>query len=62
MTSKRGGDVDLYVEVPQPNLMQRIRCKIQLEERLDMPVDLIVKPIGDDSPISRIARSEGVEL
>jgi predicted nucleotidyltransferase len=59
---QKGGDVDLYVEVPQPNLMQRIRCKIQLEERLDMPVDLIVKPIGDDSPISRIARSEGIEL
>lgn len=42
--------------------MQRIRCKIQLEERLDTPVDLIVKPIGDDSPIGRIARSDGVEL
>ena len=40
---QKGGDVDLYVEAPQPHLMQKIRCKVQLEERLDMPVDLIVK-------------------
>jgi hypothetical protein len=27
-----------------------------------MPVDLVVKPLGDDSPISRIAKAEGVVL
>lgn len=41
---QKGGDVDLYIEVPEPRLIQKIRCKIQLQERLDMPVDLIVKP------------------
>jgi predicted nucleotidyltransferase len=59
---QKGGDVDLYVEVPHLHLMQKIRCKVQLEERLDLPVDLIVKPIGDNSPISRIAKLEGINL
>ena len=59
---KKGGDVDLYIEVPEPRLMQKIRCKVQLQEQLDMPVDLIVKSPGDLSPISLIARNEGVLL
>lgn len=59
---QKGGDVDLYVEVPEPRLMQKIRCKVQLQDRLDMPVDLIVKPLGDTSPISLIAKKEGVLL
>jgi predicted nucleotidyltransferase len=59
---QKGGDVDLYIEVPDPRLMQKIRCKIELQDRLDMPVDLIVKPVGDTSPISQIAKKEGVVL
>ena len=42
--------------------MQNIRCKIRLQELLDMPVDLVVKPIGDISPISLIAKQKGVLL
>ena len=59
---QKGGDVDLYVEVQRPEITQNIRCKVQLQERLDMPVDLIVKPLGDTSPISLIAKKEGVLL
>lgn len=59
---QKGGDIDLYIEVPEPRLMQKIRCKVQLQERLDMPVDLIVKPLGDTSPIGQIAKKEGVVL
>lgn len=58
----KGGDVDLYIELPAPRLMQMIRCKVLLQDRLDMPVDLIVKPVGDTSPISRIAKKEGIVL
>lgn len=58
----RGGDVDLYIETPQPDLMRKIRCKVRLQEQLDMPVDLIVKPLGDRSPISLIAKQEGLRL
>jgi hypothetical protein len=42
--------------------MQKIRCKVQLQDQLDMPVDLIVKALGDTSPISQIAKKEGIVL
>lgn len=60
--SKRGGDVDLYVETEQPELLSELRCKIGLEEALDLHVDLIVKKPGEDHPIHRIARAQGIPL
>lgn len=59
---QRGGDVDLYVEADQQSLMHEVRCKLQLKEALDMPVDLIVRPPGDSTPIAQIAKTEGVPL
>jgi predicted nucleotidyltransferase len=59
---QKGGDVDLYVEAPQPDLMKKIRCKVSLQDQLDMPVDLIVKAFGDLSPIALIAKQEGIRL
>ena len=59
---QRGGDVDLYIETSKPDLLQTIRCKVLLQDALDMPVDLVVKPVGDQSPISKIAKTEGVRL
>jgi predicted nucleotidyltransferase len=59
---QKGGDVDLYVETVEPDLMKKIRCKVSLQDQLDMPVDLIVKPYGDQSPISLIAKQEGIRL
>jgi predicted nucleotidyltransferase len=58
----KGGDVDLYIETPQLDLMKKIRCKVRLQDLLDMPVDLIVKPLGDCSPIALIAKQEGIRL
>ena len=47
--TKRGGDVDLYVESTQKNtLLSALRCKIALEDSLDLHVDLIVKEHGKD--------------
>ena len=59
---QKGGDVDLYVEIAQPDLMKKIRCKVSLQDQLDLPVDLIVKPHGDHSPIALIAKQEGIRL
>ena len=59
---QKGGDVDLYVETAQPDLMKKIRCKVSLQDQLNMPVDLIVKPHGDRSPIAMIAKQEGIRL
>ncbi len=59
---QKGGDVDLYVETAQPDLMKKIRCKVSLQDQLDLPVDLIVKPHGDRSPIALIAKQQGIRL
>ena len=59
---RRGGDVDLFVEPRHADLMRELRCKIAIEEAVDLHVDLIIAQPGDDRPISRIARSEGIRL
>ena len=59
---KRGGDLDLYVEAEPCPIWEPLRCKLELEEALDMPVDLIVRGHGDDSPIASIAKQEGHAL
>ena len=61
--AKRGGDVDLYVEPAQKNtLISVLRCKIALEDSLDLHVDLIVKEPGKDKPIYQLAKAQGVRL
>ena len=40
--TKRGGDVDLYVETAhRDTLMSELRCKSALEDSLDLSVDLL---------------------
>ena len=51
--------MDLYVEAPACELMQEVRCKMALEAKLDLAVDLIVRKPGDTSVIARIAKAEG---
>lgn len=61
--TKRGGDVDLYVEVTRRDtLMSELRCKIALEDSLDLSVDLVVKEPGKDKPIYNLAKAQGVRL
>ena len=61
--ARRGGDVDLYVETAQTStLLSALRCKIALEESLDLHVDLVVKEHGKDKPIYQIAKKQGVQL
>lgn len=58
----RGGDVDVYAEAPNHPLMAEVRCKRELQELLDIPVDLVVRTPNDTSPIASIAKKEGVLL
>lgn len=61
--SRRGGDVDLYVEATRRDtLMAALHCKIALEDSLDLPVDLIVKEPGQDKPIYNLAKAQGIQL
>ena len=59
---KKGGDVDLYVETDHVGLLPELRCKLGLEEALDLHVNLIVGTPGRDNPIHHIAKAEGVPL
>ena len=60
---RRGGDVDLYIEsTRRDTLMPALRCKIALEDSLDLPVDLIVKEPGQDNPIYNLAKAQGIQL
>lgn len=58
--SKRGGDVDLFVQSENRGLMTKTRCRRRLMEILDLKVDLIVG-LGD-TPIQRIAVKTGVRI
>ena len=63
MIRSAGGDVDLYVETAQAStLLPALRCKIALEESLDLHVDLVVKEPGKNKPIYQIAKKQGVQL
>ncbi len=63
--SKKGGDIDLYVEIPKPVKWNVVagtkRC---LEDTLEMKVDLIVNDAGrtDALPIVEIAKKTGISL
>ena len=61
--SRRGGDVDLYVETTHGNnLMAELKCKIAIEESLDLHVDLVVNDPEKDKPIYHIAKKQGFQL
>lgn len=61
--TRRGGDIDLYVETTQAStLLSALRCKIALEESLDLHVDLVVSEPGKNKPIYQIAKKQGVQL
>jgi predicted nucleotidyltransferase len=61
--TRRGGDIDLYVETNQANtLLSALRCKIAIEEGLDLHVDLLVNEHTKNKPIYQIARKHGVLL
>jgi predicted nucleotidyltransferase len=60
--SRRGGDIDLYIETEHPRLLNELRCKVDIEEAVDLHVDLIVALPDDHRPIARIAKSQGIRL
>jgi len=60
---RRGGDVDLYVETaPIDSVLTSLRCKMAIEDGLDLPVDLLVNDQDIDKPIYAIAKKTGVRL
>lgn len=61
--TKRGGDVDLYIESKLTDVFSaKIKAMRQLESLLPYPVDVVVFDANQDLAIYRIAKSEGVKL
>ena len=59
---RRGGDVDLYIEPERTDLMSELKCKLSLEDELDLHVDIVIGRPGKVNPIYDIAKTEGVRL
>ncbi len=61
--SRRGGDVDLLIEAEQePGLLQRASIKNRLENRLQLPVDVVTASFDQPSPFARMAKAQAVPL
>jgi len=62
--ARHGGDLDLLIESDRPlGPLDRARIKIRLEDRLGLPVDVIVHTRGKPmTPFLRIALETGVAL
>ncbi len=62
--TRHGGDIDLLIEpVHTISLLLRARIKMLLEQKLCIPVDVLVKnPDTPESPFLSIARAQAKQL
>ncbi len=62
--ARRGGDVDLLIESePTVDVLTRARLKVRLEQKLQLPVDVLTVGVGAaDTPFVSIARANAVKL
>ena len=62
--TRHGGDIDLLIEPVQTiSLLLRARIKMLLEQKLCIPVDVLVKnPDTPESPFLSIARAQAKKL
>ena len=60
----KGGDVDLFIEIDMPvPFLQQAKLKLELENRLGLPVDLIVKTrAAAPTSFQTIARAHAARL
>ncbi len=67
--TKRGGDIDLYIEPEEADLDKLVDAKLHFLMRLhqalgDQKIDVVIRPkqATDELPIYQIAKSTGVAL
>jgi predicted nucleotidyltransferase len=65
--SKKGGDIDLYVELPPEDYdyARKVRFWCELVKRLgDQKIDIVINKIGASQhlPIHDVARGKGIRL
>jgi hypothetical protein len=67
-TSKKGGDIDLYIETHYPNPEQVVDAKInflvEVQGKIgERKIDVVIKLDDDfDLPIYHVAKNEGIRL
>ena len=60
--TKKGGDIDLYIETPDCNFSKKIDFLVLVKQYIgDQKIDVILDE-GEDRNIDRIAKSEGIVL
>ena len=63
--NKRGGDIDLYIEVDNDKdiLRKKLRFLVKLEDKIgEQKIDVIIRPLGSEDEISLTAKKTGVRL
>ena len=65
--AKRGGDIDLYVEVSESDQTKLFKIKLSFlaalkDEIGDQHIDVVIKADGKEQSIHTIARATGVRL
>ena len=63
--TKRGGDIDIYIETPEYNniIDKKLDFLVELDKKIgEQKVDLVVKPLDSNDFISREAKSKGVRI
>lgn len=62
--TRKGGDIDLLIEsTPVAGLMDRARIKSRLEQKLQLPVDVLAtRPGAAGNPFVSIVRAHAVRL
>jgi predicted nucleotidyltransferase len=63
--TKRGGDIDLYVEIPfkEDILDKKLTFLVRLEDKIgEQRIDLIIRPPNANDEIALTAKGTGVRL
>ena len=65
--TKKGGDIDLYIETAMNDAAAVVKARIKFAATLDMTIgeqkiDIVIKFKDYELPIYNIARTEGVQL
>ncbi|MDD5214633.1 MAG: nucleotidyltransferase domain-containing protein [Methylococcales bacterium] len=63
--AKKGGDIDLYIEIKNPESMLDKKIKLLMALNLalgEQKIDLVVNNFTKEKPIYEIAKQTGIEL
>ena len=63
--TKRGGDIDIYIETPEYNniIDKKLDFLVELDKKIgEQKIDLVIKPLNSQDYISQEAKSTGIRI